>query len=70
MKRGTLLYLPPQDDQTLDAALPQLSSAPWQRELLARRLREEFWRGWWFGVAVCLPLALWAGWLLGRLVVP
>jgi hypothetical protein len=60
---GTVLYIPPRE-QTVGDVLPLLDSAPWQRALLAKRLRDEFARGFWLGLAIAGPLWGWGAWLM------
>ena len=57
------MILLPAPHRTVGDVLPTLSSPLWQRELLTSRIREEFWRGFWWAAWAGIGVGAWAGWL-------
>ena len=56
----------PQQSRTIGDVLPVISSPFWRREELTSRLREEFWRGFWWAAWLGMVLGAWAGWFLAQ----
>ena len=52
--------------RTIGEVLPTISSPMWQRELLASRMKEEFWRGFWLAVWAGICVGGWGGWLAAQ----
>jgi len=54
------MLLHQESNHTIGEALPTVWSPLWRHE---RRIREEFWRGFWLAASAGLGIGAWAGWM-------
>jgi hypothetical protein len=60
-----VIRLVPKSDPTIGEAIQRASIGEVARLAAERRIREEFWRGFWWGAAIFAAIGIWAGYLYG-----